>query len=85
MLLIDEEKHFLRLIVGLLLTGYLIIMMRVAPYERAEDDLLACASQAALVIVFLCGILIQAFQSITEEGGSRLPGRRLVSTRRTPS
>lgn len=69
-LLIDEGKHFLRLIVAMLVSlGYLILLMRIQPYARPEDDLLACISQMGLVLIFFCGILMESFQSLSDQAG----------------
>jgi len=69
-LLIDESKHFLRLVVAMLVSlAYLMLMIRVRPYVRPEDDMLACSSQTALVLIFFCGILMETFQSLSDQAG----------------
>jgi hypothetical protein len=69
-LLIDESKHFLRLVVAMLVSlAYLMLMIRVRPYVRPEDDMLACISQTALVLIFFCGILMETFQSLSDQAG----------------
>ena len=41
--------------------------MRTQPYLRPEDDLLACITQMLLVLLFFCGILIQAFEAVSSQ------------------
>ena len=69
-LMIDERYVFLRLFVALLvsLAGFTAILA-VKPFKRADDDLLAVATQMGLVLTFIGGLALHAFRSYTRDAG----------------
>ena len=79
-LLIEEEKHFLRLIVAVLLSlTYFVAIMRIQPYSRAEDNFLACGAQVALVCIFMGSGLIECFNFIVDQHPDKVTGNTAAS------
>ena len=79
---LPSSKAFLRIIVALLASlAYLIATVAIRPYRRLEDNALAVASSAVLVILFVGCALIKSHEDVnlatTLLGDSQLASRVL--------
>ena len=63
-LLIDDSKSFMRLILAKLTSvGFLVLLLVFQPYRRKDHDLIAVSSQLILTVIFLAASYIKLFES----------------------
>ena len=70
--LVPEERYFLRLVTATLICSFYAVGLAVAtPYKRYEDDILAVATNLVLLLVFLGASWTSLFDAIEEQ----VPGK----------
>ena len=80
-LLIPNEKMFLRLVVALLLSiASLALLLSVSPYKRPEDTVLAAGCQLTLIFAFVGGTYIRLFHEFELVSGTATTTRIMVFT-----
>ena len=79
LLLVDNGKSYLRLIVGLVVCVVaLVLLLLIRPYKLSSDFHLALASHVSLVFLFLCALMLKSQQIISDYYGSTATAETII-------